>query len=189
MSSRDRTRRTRRHRDRRSPPCCTPPATQVIAVRAHAARRRSRCRPDDGDPIVVPGPVLHRPRRDHRTRRRGAARRQGHPERAGRRLAGPAVRRAHGGVCAAERRRAGRAGRPVLPRVDRRARGGVVLRRDTARGLGAAAHAESGWSLPDTAPPTRLADAVRAARGCRSTSTPTSSARPGTSCWSTPSSG
>ena len=44
---------------------------------------------------------------------------------------------------AAERRRTGRAGRPVLPVVDGGARRGVVLRRDATRGLDPAAHARA----------------------------------------------
>ena len=80
---------------------------------------RIEVRPDGKDPIVVPGPVLTDPAdidgavdvvllavKD--TQNQSASG-----------VAGPAVRRPHGGVCPAERRRAGRARRSAVPVLGR----------------------------------------------------------------------
>ncbi len=92
-------------------------AGHQVLLCGHTPRDQVEVRPDDKDPIVVPGPVLTDPAdvdgpvdvvllavKDTQNRER-------------RRLAGPALRRPHGGVRAAERRRAGRAGGPAVPVV------------------------------------------------------------------------
>ena len=131
------------------------------ASRSWTAPRRRR--PDRGAP-----PVLHRSRRGRRARRRGAARRQGHPERAGRGAGWPDSATSTRVVCALQNgvEQVERVGRycPESTVVPAR---GVDLRRDTARGLDAAAHAEYGWFSRTPTAATRLAElfAVTGGRG------------------------
>ena len=114
-------------------------AGHQVLVCGRTPRSQIELRPDDADPIVVPGPVRTDPADDRRPGRRGAARGQSHPERGRGALAGPAVRRAHDRRRPAERRRTGRAGAAALPVVDGHPGHRLVFGRDSAGGLGAAA--------------------------------------------------
>ena len=137
------THRTRRHRrDRRR--ISARRRSPRPAVRAHTPRidrgPARRPRSDRGT-----GSRAHRSRRARRSGGRGVPRRQGHPERAGRRLVGAAVRRAHGGVRAAERRRTGGTGGTVLPRRRRWCRPPCGSRRNCSQRAGCGCAPSRGW--------------------------------------------
>ena len=121
-------------------------------------------RPDDGDPIVVPGPVHTDPADIRGTGRRRAARRQGHRKRRRVTVADPALPRGHPGVRAAERCRTGRTRQPALPLNPRccPAPCGFPPRPSRRAGFGCA-HPFA-WRCPKGLPPSRLAEMLRGPR-------------------------
>ena len=147
----------------------------AIADRAAARRRRSDHRA---------GPGLHRSRRGHRPGEYRRAGGQGHPERRGRPLAGPIVRRVHDRGRLAERCRAGRAGAAALldRRPSSRASSGFRPRLSPTAGCDCAA--KRGWRCRPGRPPP-LSPTCGAPPAAPPTATPTSSPPRGASCWST----